>query len=51
MACSNLVAMAIIVTTAATLHATGKTDITTAQQAAEALQPLAGNLRWCSRSV
>jgi NRAMP (natural resistance-associated macrophage protein)-like metal ion transporter len=38
---SNLVAFFIIVTTAATLH--GKHDIATAQQAAEALRPLAGN--------
>jgi Mn2+/Fe2+ NRAMP family transporter len=33
----------IILTTAATLHAHGQTDITTARQAAEALRPLAGN--------
>jgi Mn2+/Fe2+ NRAMP family transporter len=39
---SNLVAFFIIVTTAATLNAHGKHDIATAQQAAEALQPLAG---------
>jgi len=39
---SNLVALAIIITTAATLHATGKTDVDTAQQAAEALKPVAG---------
>ena len=32
----------IILTTAATLHAHGQTDITTARQAAEALRPLAG---------
>jgi Mn2+/Fe2+ NRAMP family transporter len=32
----------IILTTAATLHAQGKTSIDTAQQAAEALKPLAG---------
>jgi Mn2+/Fe2+ NRAMP family transporter len=31
------------VVTAATLHAHGKTDITTAREAAEALRPLAGN--------
>lgn len=42
MAISNLVAMAIIITTAATLHASGKTDVQTAQQAAEALRPVAG---------
>jgi NRAMP (natural resistance-associated macrophage protein)-like metal ion transporter len=40
---SNLVMYFIILTTAATLHAHGKTHITTAQQAAEALRPLAGN--------
>jgi NRAMP (natural resistance-associated macrophage protein)-like metal ion transporter len=39
---SNAVALFIIVTTAATLGATGKHDIATAQQAAEALRPLAG---------
>jgi NRAMP (natural resistance-associated macrophage protein)-like metal ion transporter len=40
---SNLVMYFIILTTAATLHAHGKTSIDTAQQAAEALKPLAGN--------
>ncbi len=39
---SNLVALFIIVTTSATLGAHGKHDIATAQQAAEALRPLAG---------
>ncbi len=39
---SNLVAFFIIVTTAATLGARGRHDIATAQQAAEALRPLAG---------
>jgi len=39
---SNAVALFIIVTTAATLGATGKHDIATAEQAAEALRPLAG---------
>jgi NRAMP (natural resistance-associated macrophage protein)-like metal ion transporter len=39
---SNLVMYFIILTTAATLHAHGQTHITTAQQAAEALRPLAG---------
>jgi len=42
MAFSNLVALAIIVTTAATLHAAGTTDIQTSSQAAEALKPIAG---------
>ncbi len=40
---SNFVMYFIILTTAATLHAHGRTDITTAQQAADALRPLAGN--------
>jgi NRAMP (natural resistance-associated macrophage protein)-like metal ion transporter len=39
---SNLVAFFIIVTTAATLNAHGITNISTAQQAALALRPLAG---------
>ena len=42
MAFSNVAALAIIVTTAATLHAAGKTDIQTTSQAAEALRPVAG---------
>jgi NRAMP (natural resistance-associated macrophage protein)-like metal ion transporter len=42
MAFSNLIALSIIVTAAATLHATGKTDIQTSAQAAEALKPIAG---------
>jgi NRAMP (natural resistance-associated macrophage protein)-like metal ion transporter len=40
---SNLVMYFIILTTAATLHAHGQTNIATARQAAEALRPLAGN--------
>jgi NRAMP (natural resistance-associated macrophage protein)-like metal ion transporter len=44
MAFSNLVALAIMFTTAATLHATGTTDIQTSSQAAEALKPVAGQL-------
>ena len=40
---SNLIMYFIILTTAATLHVHGHTDITTARQAAEALRPLAGN--------
>jgi Mn2+/Fe2+ NRAMP family transporter len=39
---SNLVALAILVTGAATLHASGVTQIDTAAQAAEALRPIAG---------
>lgn len=42
MAFSNLVALAIMVTTAATLHAHGITDVQTSSQAAEALKPVAG---------
>ena len=42
MAFSNIIAIAIIITTAATLHANGKTTIETSAQAAEALRPLAG---------
>ncbi len=40
---SNFIMYFIILTTGATLHAHGQTDITTARQAAEALRPLAGN--------
>ena len=42
MAFSNLIALSIIFTAAATLHASGKTDIQTSAQAAEALRPIAG---------
>ncbi|HEX2815848.1 MAG TPA: divalent metal cation transporter [Phenylobacterium sp.] len=42
MAFSNAVALFIILTTAATLHAHGITDIQTSSQAAEALRPIAG---------
>ena len=44
MAFSNLVSLAIMITTAATLHAAGKIDIQTSSQAAEALKPVAGEL-------
>jgi Mn2+/Fe2+ NRAMP family transporter len=40
---SNLVMYFIILSTAASLFKTGKTDISSAAQAAEALRPLAGN--------
>ena len=40
---SNLVMYFIILTAAATLHAHGKTTISTAHEAAEALRPLAGD--------
>ena len=42
MAFSNLIAYFIILTAAATLHAHGKTDISSAADAAEALRPIAG---------
>jgi Mn2+/Fe2+ NRAMP family transporter len=42
MAFSNIVAIAIIVTVASTLHAAGKTNIESASQAAEALKPIGG---------
>jgi Mn2+/Fe2+ NRAMP family transporter len=42
MAASNLIALFIIITTAATLNAHGVTDIQTSSQAAEALRPIAG---------
>lgn len=43
MAASNLVALSIILTTAATLNANGITDIRTSADAAEALKPFAGD--------
>ena len=42
MIASNVIALFIIITTAATLHAHGLTHIQTASQAAEALRPVAG---------
>lgn len=42
MSFSNLIAFFIILSTAATLHAAGVTNIKTSAQAAEALRPLAG---------
>jgi NRAMP (natural resistance-associated macrophage protein)-like metal ion transporter len=44
MGLSNLVALAILVTSAATLHQAGISEVSSAAQAAEALRPLAGNL-------
>jgi NRAMP (natural resistance-associated macrophage protein)-like metal ion transporter len=41
---SNLIALAIMITAAATLHANNVTDIGTSAQAAEALRPIAGSL-------
>jgi len=43
---SNLIMFFIIITTAATLHASGHTHIETTKQAAEALKPLAGGLSY-----
>ena len=43
MAISNLIAFFIMLATAVTLHAAGKTDIQSAEQAAEALRPIAGD--------
>jgi NRAMP (natural resistance-associated macrophage protein)-like metal ion transporter len=51
MIASNVVAFFIIVTTAATLHAHGITNIQTAQQAAEALRPVAGYLTFAMFSL
>ena len=42
MAFSNLIALTIMLATAATLHARGTTDLHTAAEAAEALRPVAG---------
>jgi NRAMP (natural resistance-associated macrophage protein)-like metal ion transporter len=42
MAFSNIVALAIMITAGATLHAKGITDIESTSQAAEALRPVAG---------
>lgn len=42
MAFSNIIALSIIITAAATLHASGRVDIETSSQAAEALRPIAG---------
>ena len=44
MGISNLIALAIMITTAATLNVKGVTDIATSAQAAEALRPIAGSL-------
>jgi NRAMP (natural resistance-associated macrophage protein)-like metal ion transporter len=43
MGLSNLVALCIMITTAATLHAHGVTEVETSEQAAEALRPVAGD--------
>jgi Mn2+/Fe2+ NRAMP family transporter len=41
---SNFIALAIMITAAATLHANNVTDIQTSAQAAQALRPIAGSL-------
>ena len=51
MAFANLTAYFIILTTAATLHATGKTDIETSAEAAEALRPIAGDFAFALFSL
>jgi NRAMP (natural resistance-associated macrophage protein)-like metal ion transporter len=51
MAFSDLVGFFIILTTAVTLHAAGKTDIQTSAQAAEALRPIAGPLAFALFSL
>ena len=51
MAFSNLIAIAIIMATAATLHVQGVTQIESAAQAAEALRPLAGNFAFALFAV
>jgi len=51
MAVSNIVAIAIMISAAATLHAQGKTDIATAAEAAEALRPIAGDFAFALFSL
>ena len=51
MAASNLIAMAIMISTAATLHVAGKTDITSAADAAKALAPVAGHFAFALFSL
>jgi Mn2+/Fe2+ NRAMP family transporter len=51
MAISNLIAMAIVISTAATLHATGHTDIQSAAEAASALRPVAGSFAFALFSL
>ena len=48
---SHLVALFIIIATAATLHANGVRDIESAAQAAEALRPIAGDLAFALFAV
>jgi len=51
MAVSNVVALAIMIGTATTLHAAGKTDIQSAADAAAALRPVAGDLAFAIFSL
>jgi len=43
---SNIIALFIIITTAATLHANNITDVQTSEQAAQALRPIAGEFAY-----
>ena len=51
MGMSNMVAFFIMLTTAATMHANGHTDIQSTEQAAEALKPIAGNAAFILFSI
>ncbi len=51
MAASNIVALSIMIGTAATLHAAGARDIQSAADAARALQPVAGNFAFALFSM
>jgi NRAMP (natural resistance-associated macrophage protein)-like metal ion transporter len=48
---SNFIAVAIMIATAATLHAHGVTNINTAAQAAQALEPIAGHFAFALFAV
>ena len=51
MGMSNMVAFFIMLTTAATLHANGQTDIQSTEQAAQALKPIAGDFAFILFSI
>jgi NRAMP (natural resistance-associated macrophage protein)-like metal ion transporter len=51
MAISNLIALAIMISTAATLHMSGHTNIQTATDAAKALEPIAGHFAFALFSI
>lgn len=51
MAVSNVVAIAIMISAAATLHAQGKTQLGSAAEAAEALRPVAGDFAFALFSL